>query len=777
MSNPGPIEGQTHPVLATAVPTNDTTTETTPLLDPEAQAASSGAVTAETEEVVEKPPPRLLARRLIWAIFLGLIALLILHLFFRQRTLVMRDFRRWHGLHFPYVDVKTSFLQYTGIANQSLSHEQASYIGEWVEQLSELRRQLPVNLASLDNSDLTQFVFDQFKQLGLTTEIRKTSVNGLDTPVDSGIWLKANDTELYHSSLRERPRDPTPAYYGFGVDGTVEGDYVWLNYGTANDYEKVDVTDKIVILRLRTNNTTPVSELVHTAASRGALAVLVYVDVTDHSLRRARLAIPRATLTDIFGAQPPIVALPVAYNDIKPILDTFDRNEAQELEAVPQPGYILRVSAQFDTPDEDRTVKNVVGTLPGVMSDGKVVIGAARDAFGNADGVNNHAIIFEIIRHLQELKKIGWRPMRTIEFILWDALNNGLVGSRHFVLNSKYEHLVGYINVEPQPVTGNQFHVDASPLLYHLINSTLRFIPVPLTLLHKTDEDDDNDDYDDIYDNRTTLHEVWKQQSLLGTNDVVSQLTGIDAFTVGVGLNCPVINVKFTANSTEPYVANSNLFGLEWMQSENVDTDYERHLLLVRHLGLLTILMSEREIVEYGVEHYMRRLADYLHHWHAHADPNDLEATVATSSFSGWQLALRFDTDTVSVEDIFQQVTKLLDKAVATGAEIDAVSDEALQGVRTDYAWYRYHKKLLHYAQFKASNYRLLWIEAGFKLDERDRHYLHVDDDTSWDHVVYAPGQQAFPGLWRANGDSDAVARWLVVVYDKMYRYHDYRVI
>lgn len=296
-------------------------------------------------------------------------------------------------------------------------------------------------------------------------------------------------------------------------------------------------------------------------------------------------------------------------------------------------------------------------------------------------------------------------------------------------------------------------------------------------MLKTSDEDDDNDDYDDDYDNRTTLHEVWKQQSRLNANDIVSRLTHTDAYSVGMGLNCPVINVKYT-DTTGDYVPNSNLYGQEWFEEAAIDSDYERHLLLVRHLGLVTISMSEREIVEYGVEHYMSRLDDYLRYWYHHADPKDLAARVETSLFSGWQVAQQFtNTDSVTVDDLYQELKKLTAKTIKTGAEIDAVSDEALQGVRTDYAWYRYHKKLLHYAQFKTSNYRLLRIEQGFKLDDRDRHYLQGQAVTAWDHLVYAPGPQAFPGLWQARGAGDAVARWLVVIYDKMYRYHDYRVI
>ena len=53
--------------------------------------------------------------------------------------------------------------------------------------------------------------------------------------------------------------------------------------------------------------------------------------------------------------------------------------------------------------------------------------------FGATDPGSGTAVMLEVIRIFGELRKTGWRPLRTIEFASWDGEEYNLIGSTEHV--------------------------------------------------------------------------------------------------------------------------------------------------------------------------------------------------------------------------------------------------------------------------------------------------------------------------------------------------------
>ena len=68
-------------------------------------------------------------------------------------------------------------------------------------------------------------------------------------------------------------------------------------------------------------------------------------------------------------------------------------------------------------------------------TDRLVILGNHRDSwnFGAADATSGSAALMEIARGLGKLRKMGWRPRRTMMLCSWDAEEYGLMGSMEWV--------------------------------------------------------------------------------------------------------------------------------------------------------------------------------------------------------------------------------------------------------------------------------------------------------------------------------------------------------
>ena len=133
------------------------------------------------------------------------------------------------------------------------------------------------------------------------------------------------------------------------------------------------------------------------------------------------------------NAEMPLPAIAVAVEHYNRIVRILQKDIPVELE--------VEVQARFTADDLPGT--NVVAELPGVDKKLKseiVMLGGHFDTWHAGTGATDDgagcAVAFEAVRIL---KALGVQPRRTIRMALWDAEEQGFVGSRGYVANHFYD--------------------------------------------------------------------------------------------------------------------------------------------------------------------------------------------------------------------------------------------------------------------------------------------------------------------------------------------------
>jgi len=133
------------------------------------------------------------------------------------------------------------------------------------------------------------------------------------------------------------------------------------------------------------------------------------------------------------GAEMPVPAIAIATEQYNRIVRILQKNVPVTLE--------VEVQARFTADDQPGT--NVIAEIPGVDKKLKseiVMLGGHFDTWHGGTGATDDgagcAVAFEAMRIL---KTLGVQPRRTIRMALWDAEEQGFVGSRGYVTNHFYD--------------------------------------------------------------------------------------------------------------------------------------------------------------------------------------------------------------------------------------------------------------------------------------------------------------------------------------------------
>ncbi|NXT88367.1 TFR1 protein, partial [Anhinga rufa] len=135
----------------------------------------------------------------------------------------------------------------------------------------------------------------------------------------------------------------------------------------------------------------------------------------------------------------------------------------------------------------DRRILNIFGAIRGFEEpDRYVVIGAQRDSWGPGAakaGVGT-AILLELARVIAEMvKKDGYKPRRSIIFASWSAGEYGAVGATEWLEGysaTLHAKAFTYINLDAAVLGFNHMKISASPLLYTLLETTMKAVKDPI---------------------------------------------------------------------------------------------------------------------------------------------------------------------------------------------------------------------------------------------------------------------------------------------------------
>lgn len=407
----------------------------------------------------------------------------------------------------------------------------AEDLDSWLRTLS----REPHHVGSEAGRRVVEFVRQQFDSWGYEVEISEYEVlfpspRTRELELVSPGYYQATLTE---ESLEEDPstlrtENLLPPYNAFSIDGEVEAELVFVNYGTPADYEILDrygisVEGKIAISRYGGSWRGIKPKL---AAEKGAIGTIIYSDPADdgygagdtypdgpfkHESAVQRGSVmdmptyPGDVLTPFIGAtseasrlprdEAPTITeipvLPISYRDALPLLSAMGG------EVVPRewrgglpityhlgPGP-ARVRMKLEFNWDMVTAYNVIARLEGAeYPDQWVLRGNHHDGWnhGAADPISGLVALMAEAKAIAELAATGSPPARTIVFAAWDSEEQGLIGSTEWVEHNRDEldaKAVAYINTD-----GNSrgfVRIGGSHVLEKLANEIMDAVKDPQT--------------------------------------------------------------------------------------------------------------------------------------------------------------------------------------------------------------------------------------------------------------------------------------------------------
>jgi N-acetylated-alpha-linked acidic dipeptidase len=440
--------------------------------------------------------------------------------------------------------------------------------------------------------------------------------------------------------------DVSGAWTSFSASGDVTAAVVYANSGNPADYDVlrdngIDPRGKIVIVRY-SNPYSYRGFKALTAQREGAAAMIVYSDPAEDGfaqgdvypdgpwgpeshLQRGGIAydfiVPGDPLTPGWASTegahripvseavsvPKIVALPMSYRDMKPILERLRGPRAPDAWQGALPidyrlggdNVRLHVGVDMDTSIQPNYV--VEARIRGSESpDEWVVLGNHHDAwvFGGVDPSSGTAAMMEMTKAFGALKRQGVRPQRTLVFCSWDGEEVTLTGSTEWgeEFSSELEKkTVAYLNVDSAS-SGSNLSVSAVGSLAPMIVEATKSLEDP---------------------SGVSLYDAWRTKkpnddlaegALLDEALVTTRIGSGTDHTVFLNyLTRPVVDLTFDG----PYGVYHSVYDDHFWVSRIGDPGFRYHRLLAQLWGVLALRLANAQILPYDFESYAGSIREF----------------------------------------------------------------------------------------------------------------------------------------------------------------------
>ncbi|MCM2269175.1 MAG: M28 family peptidase [Thermoanaerobaculia bacterium] len=376
----------------------------------------------------------------------------------------------------------------------------AAEIGRWMEHLTSR----PRHVGAPWTKESAEWMRDLLASWGWQARLETFEVL-FPTPLERSLELTA--PTYYRASLEEpalsadatsgQKKEQLPTYNAYSIDGDVEGELVYVNYGLPSDYEElarrgIDVRGRIVLARYG-GSWRGIKPKV--AAEMGAVGCVIFSDPAGDGYVhgdpypdggwRTREGVQRGSVADmpLYAGDPltpgipavpgaerlslqdtptltRIPVLPISAGDAEPLLRALGGPMAPESwrGALPLPYRLgagparVKLTVRFDW--SLQPIYNVVATMLGAeLPDEWIVRGNHHDAWvnGATDPVSGMAALLAEAKAIGQLAATGWRPRRTLVFAGWDAEEPGLLGSTEWAeahAEALRAKAVAYVNTD-----------------------------------------------------------------------------------------------------------------------------------------------------------------------------------------------------------------------------------------------------------------------------------------------------------------------------------------
>jgi N-acetylated-alpha-linked acidic dipeptidase len=528
--------------------------------------------------------------------------------------------------------------------------------------------QAPHMAGTIEDKATADYVAQKFREAGLDTEIVEYKV-WINYPAEISVDLTAPAGTEMHGPTRENvagdPYDDDPRvvvpFNGMSPSGDVEADVVYANYGTPDDFEKldklkVDVRGKIVLVRYGQNFR---GVKVFVAQEHGAAGVIIYSDPADDGWKRGDkypdgpwrpdTGVQRGSVGYMFefpgdpttpgvasvpslpdsqrispaqsAQMPKIPVTPVSYHDAWPVLQHLGGPDSpREWQgALPFTYHVgpgpAKLKMHLKQDYQFRTLWDVIGRVRGSdLPDEWVVAGNHRDAwvYGAVDPNSGTAAMLEAVHGVGELLKSGWKPKRTLVFGSWDGEEEGLIGSTEWVEQHEAElaNAAAYFNMDVA-VSGQKFGASAVPSLKQFLRDVTKVVPSP---------------------KGGTVYEVWQKAAqpempsaqspteAIGDSRRLPAAQGkgdVPVGDLGSGSDYTAFLQHLGVPSSD--VSSSGSYGVYHSVFDNFawfkkfgDPDFVYEQQMARVFGLEAVRMADADVLPYDYEEYAKEIDVYL---------------------------------------------------------------------------------------------------------------------------------------------------------------------
>lgn len=437
----------------------------------------------------------------------------------------------------------------------------------------------------------------------------------------------------------EEDREETYVFHGHSKAGDVTGRLVYANFGSREDFQVlkesgVSVKDAIVLMRYYGTQGDRALK-VKAAELAGAAGAILYSDpaqdgylngptfpdgrfMPQDGVQRGAVSLMSWVVGDVLSpgwASTPgnkkridpeesaglnqIPSLPLPWRDARHLLESLKGHGKQMGDGWRGDHNIEYWTGDKSSPmvnlkneqDEEKhqPIYNVLGRITGWEQEEKrIIVGNHRDAWcsGAADPGSGTAIMLEVIRVFGELRRLGWRPLRTIEFASWDGEEYNLIGSTEHVENRIDElrdHGFAYVNVDVG-VTGIDFHASASPVFRQALHAAIGRVTDPFS--------------------KGSVKDAWEAsgrglEGLGAGSDYVAfqDLAGVSS-----------IDMSFTGQKF-PY--HSCYDNFEWMEKFG-DPDWNYHKAMGEVWALLILELADMPVLPFDMEAYSSSISRWI---------------------------------------------------------------------------------------------------------------------------------------------------------------------
>lgn len=528
--------------------------------------------------------------------------------------------------------------------------------------------QAPHMAGTPEDKATADYVAQKFRAAGLNTEIVEYKV-WINYPSEISVDITAPAGVEMHGPTREHvdgdsydddPRVVMP-FSGMSPSGDAEAEVVYANYGTPEDFDKldklkIDVRGKIVLVRYG-QNFRGVKAFV--AQEHGAAGVIIYSDPFDDGWWRGDkypngpwrpdTGVQRGSVGYMFefpgdpttpgvaslpslpasqrvspeqsAQMPKIPVTPLSYHDASPILQHLGGPDSpREWQgSLPFTYHVgpgpARVKMHLKQDYQFRTLWDVIGRVRGSeFQEEWVVAGNHRDAwvYGAVDPNSGTAAMLETVHGIGELLKSGWKPKRTMIFGSWDGEEEGLIGSTEWAEQheSELRGAPAYFNMDVA-VSGSKFGASAVPSLKQFLRDVTKAVPSPKGgTVYQAWQKSDQPGAPSTQSPAEAIGDTRRMPAANVNGDVpVGDLgSGSDYSAFQQHLGVPSTDIS----STGPYGVYHSVFdNFAWFKKFG-DPDFVYEQQMARVFGLEALRMADADVLPYDYEEYGKEIAVYL---------------------------------------------------------------------------------------------------------------------------------------------------------------------